>query len=103
MFISSFIGGKIDVWENFVAAIILPIIGLISTWYVAPYNKSIAVICMYITGMLLAYAAACPDYYPEQHPLAYTSTYKPFIITIIWASLISTVICVYELKINKKL
>lgn len=91
------------IWNYYFAAVFTPMLGLLTTWFVAPYYKIYFVCFMYAMGIVLAFAFVFPAYYPEGHPMAYLPTYIPFIIATIWATLVTVVICAYENYRRKKL
>ena len=95
-FLSSFLQSISGVWDHYFAAVILPAIGLLSTWAIAPWNKMFFTCSVYIIGMILARLVAFPAFYPEVHPLAYQATYTPFIITLVWSTFLTIFIFIYE-------
>ena len=101
IFISEAISHFTGVMAYYNYAIVLPELGLFATWKVAPFYKIRNIIFVYILGVFLAYALSFPIYYPEGHELAYTKTYKPFTLTIIWATLITCGLLIYELRNSK--
>jgi hypothetical protein len=103
VFVSSLFTKFTGLWDYYFIAFTLPVIGLMSTWLISPYYKSISVLGILITGIVLAFATVFPASYPENHALAYMPTYVPFIITVTTAILITVLICVYEYKKQKKL
>lgn len=78
---SVLLSGVIGVWEEYVGAVILPIVGLTAAMWVAPSHKAHACAAMYMVGLGIAYFFFTPSFYPEHHPRAYQSTYIPFFIT----------------------
>ena len=103
IFISSLLTKITGVWDYYFIAISLPIIALVSTWFVSPYYKTLSVFGILITGMILARILVFPAYYPEGHEMAYMSTYTPFIITMVTGLIVTVVMLCYENKNDKKL
>ena len=93
---SDYISSMLGFWNHYVYACIFPILGLLSTWVIAPYDKVYHVLLVYILGMIIAFLFAFPSSYPEGHELAYMSTYKPFIFSLLWGLLITGLIAIYE-------
>lgn len=83
-------------WDHYILAFTVPLFGILGVWFIAPYEKFVAICCMYCIGLFLAYSFAFPSYYPESHALAYEPTYKPFIICVIWGFVLVSVIYTYE-------
>ncbi len=73
----------LDVWDYYLYALFIPVIGLVCTWMVAPFYRIYNLLFVCSVGILLAYFFAYTSYYPETHPLAYASTHIPFAITVI--------------------
>ena len=84
--LSEWIAALFDLWYMYVAAIILPFVGLIGTYLTAPCYKAYAVSFMYVAGLLLAYLLVFPVHYPEGVANAYQLTYRPFFLTLVWAT-----------------
>ena len=70
----------------YVAAVVLPTIGLVGTYFVAPRFKVYNLVFIYAVGLALAYWLAYPAQYPESSEHSYKWTYRPFALTVIWAS-----------------
>jgi hypothetical protein len=85
----------------YVAATVLPTIGLVCTKYLAPYFKIYNIAFIFVIGNIVAYALACPVYYPEGHELAYSPTYMPYIVTVVWSSLVAGVLIYNEARKSK--
>ena len=81
--LSLFISDIINVWEDYVGAIVMPSLGIVVTYFIAPYYKYSSCALMYIIGLFIAFYGFTPSWYPQSHPLAYESTYIPFIITVL--------------------
>jgi hypothetical protein len=77
-------------------AITLPLVGLIGAWIVAPFKKWVAVLLVDSIGLLLAYSFALPITYPEDHQWAYMTTNGPFVVVVLWSTLISLMLLSYE-------
>jgi hypothetical protein len=88
-------------WDFYYFAVFIPLLGLVGTWIVAPFYRIYNLLFVYLLGVILAYFLALPAYYPENHPLAYTSTYKPFIITVLWGAILVGIFVSYELRRKK--
>jgi len=79
---SDVIARPLGVWSHYIGAVLLPAVGLVGAWWIAPDRKPESCIAFYLVGIALAYALFCPDSYPESHPNAYEPTYVPFWITV---------------------
>lgn len=76
------------VWQMYTGAIVLPTIGLLATYFIAPYYKTYNVTFIYIVGITLAYILGYPAQYPEGSEHPYQWTYKPFALTLIWSTVL---------------
>jgi hypothetical protein len=88
-------------WDYYYFAIFIPLLGLLGTWIVAPFYRIYNLLFVYLLGVILAYFLAFPAYYPENHPLAYTTTYKPFMVTVLWGAILVGIFVSYELRRKK--
>ncbi|MEM8883616.1 MAG: hypothetical protein AAGD14_06100 [Planctomycetota bacterium] len=82
------------VWVFDVASVWLPIFGLGYAWLVAPRFKGVAVAVYLVFGLVLATMVACPASYPEWHPRAYQTTYRPYVATIVTSLVVTFLIAV---------
>ena len=82
------------------AAIILPAIGLLATYFIAPYYKVYNILIVYILGLTFAYLMGYPAQYPEGSEHSYQWTYRPFALTFIWSS--SLTICLVVLNKTRR-
>jgi hypothetical protein len=89
------------IWNYYYFAVFIPVIGLVCTWIVAPFYRIFNLLFVYFLGVLLAYFFSAPAYYPENHPLAYMTSYIPFIVTVIWGAVLVGGLIYYELQRNK--
>ena len=89
-------------WAYYYSAIFIPLLGLVGTWIVAPFYRIYNMLFVYFLGVILAYFLVSPAYYPENHPLAYRSTYKPFIITVLWGAILVGIFVSYERRREKQ-
>jgi hypothetical protein len=89
------------IWDYYYFAIIIPLTGLVGTWLIAPFNRTYNLLFVYLLCVIFAYFLAFPAYYPENHPLAYTSTYKPFIVTVLWGAILAGALITYVLHRKK--
>ncbi len=80
------------VWMYYVAAVSLPIFGLLGSYILAPIYKLGYMYGVCIVGCILAYIMAFDSYYPEWHEFPYMQTHKPFFITVIVAIITSIII-----------
>lgn len=78
---SVLLSGVSEVWEEYIGAVILPVVGLTGALWVAPSHKAHACTAMYFVGLGIAYFFFTPSFYPEHHPQAYQATYVPFVMT----------------------
>jgi hypothetical protein len=85
------------IWDYYYFAMFIPLLGLVGTWIVAPFYRIYNLLYVYLLGVILAYFFALPAYYPENHPLAYTSTYTPFVLTVLWGAILAGIFIFYEL------
>lgn len=81
IYVSILLGLLIKVWEEYIGAILLPIIGLSGAFWIAPSNKILICSGTLVIGIEIAYFVFSPSFYPENHPLAYQPTFIPFYIT----------------------
>jgi hypothetical protein len=88
-------------WDHYYFVIFIPLLGLVGTWIFAPFYRIYNLLFVYLLGVLLAYYFAFPAYYPENHLLAYMSTYKPFIVTVLWGAILVGIFVSYELRRKK--
>lgn len=89
------------VWDMYAAAIILPAIGLVATYFIAPYYKVYNILIVYILGLTFAYLMGYPAQYPEGSEHSYKWTYRPFALTFIWSSSL-TICLVFLIKRAEK-
>ena len=89
------------IWDYYYFAIFIPLFGLICTWIVAPFYRKYNLLFVYLLGVILAYFLVLPAYYPENHPLAYTPTYTPFMVTVLWGAILLGALISYELRRKK--
>jgi lysylphosphatidylglycerol synthetase-like protein (DUF2156 family) len=85
------------IWIYYYSAIFIPAIGLLCTWIVAPFYKTYNLLFVYSIGVALAYFLSVPAHYPENHPLAYTMTYMPFLVTVLWGAILCGTLIFYGL------
>ena len=82
------------VWFYFLAAVVIPSIGLNAVYVAAPWRKFAFVLGSACVGIILAFYLAFPSSYPEWHPRAYQPTYVPFLLvcitTVVHLFLLST-------------
>ena len=69
------------IWQDYIGAVVLPLIGLTGALWLAPWYKRPVCVAVYIIGLSLAYVQFSPSWYPETHPKAYQPTYVPFVMT----------------------
>jgi hypothetical protein len=89
------------IWDYYYLAVFIPVFSLVGTWIVAPFYRIYNLFFVYLLGVILAYFLALPAYYPENHQFAYTSTYKPFMVTVLWGAILLGVLTSYELRRKK--
>lgn len=87
IFISGLISDITTIWMDYVGAILIPAIGICGAYLIAPIEKVIASIFMYIIGVYIAYYFFAPSWYAEGHPLAYQETYTPFVMAVVFGLL----------------
>jgi hypothetical protein len=88
------------IWHMYAGAIVLPFIGLVGTYFIAPYFKAYQLFFIYVVGLVLAYCLAYPAQYPEGYAHPYQWTYRPFALTVIWATIVLAG-CLFQLKREK--
>ncbi|WP_460224623.1 hypothetical protein [Aurantivibrio infirmus] len=98
LLIGELLSNIFGVWNYHIFSILLPAIGLLFTWYVAPYYKIYNIVFVFLIGLVLAYSFAFPAYYPESHPMAYMPTYKPFMLSVAIGLSLLFILVIYELK-----
>jgi hypothetical protein len=101
MVVSDVMSKITDTWDFYYFAFFIPLLGIVGTWIVAPFYRIYNLLFVYLIGIILAYFFSFPSYYPENHPLAYTSTYKPFIIAVFWGAMLVGIFVSYELRKKK--
>lgn len=69
-------------------ALILPFLGLLGTYVIAPIFKIYYLLGIYLLGLTLAYLFGYPAQYPEGSEHAYQWTYRPFALTFVWSTLL---------------
>ena len=82
LFVAGWVAGVLGIEDVYVAAVVLPFLGLGSAWAIAPKPRMLAVLLYLGIGLLLALVFACPVSFPEGHPRAYEDNYVPFVITV---------------------
>lgn len=104
LFIGSFLIGWVSrgmgIWHMYAAAIILPTIGLLGTYFVVSNYRLLNAIVIYVLGMSTAYVFGYPAQYPEGTAYAYQWTYRPFALTFIWSSTV-LIFLIFLTKRNK--
>lgn len=100
-FIAEWISHRFGIWDHYVLALVLPLIGLISTYVIAPYFKAYNLLGIYLVGLTLAYLFGYPAQYPEGSDHPYQWTYRPFALTLVWSSIL-LVGCFVLLKYKEK-
>lgn len=95
------ISSALGVWRMYVAAIVLPSIGLVGTYFIAPYFKVYNLVFIYIVGLTLAYWLGYPAQYPESSEHSYQWTYRPFALTVIWSTTLLAG-CIFLIKREKR-
>lgn len=88
IFVAEWISRSLGVWSMYTMAIVLPLIGLVSTYIIAPYFKVYNLLFIYLVGLTLAYFLGYPAQYPESSVHSYKWTYRPFALTVIWSSIL---------------
>lgn len=83
MLVSGTIATLIPVWDQYIAAVLLPFMGIVGAWLIMPKYRIAAAVTYFVIGVTLAYMFAFPSFYPEGHELAYQDTYLPFILTVL--------------------
>jgi hypothetical protein len=98
IFLSGVITVFIPVWNEYILAVLLPIIGIAGAWFIMPKYRYFAVTAYLIIGLVLAYLFAFPSFYPEGHEKAYQDTYLPFILTVV-----TSLVCITTLAVIDKI
>ncbi|MHC4848446.1 MAG: hypothetical protein ACYTEG_08330 [Planctomycetota bacterium] len=96
LILSEVTAALVGVWDYYVAAVLMPVLGLGYAWLVAPEHKLVGASIYYGWGLLLAYVFACPAIFPEGHVLAYDSTYVPFLLTASTATTVLVAVAIRE-------
>lgn len=97
--LSAWLGYLFGLWQQAVAAVVLPLLLLSSSYMLAPHIKRLTCLATALLVFFLAFHYAYPSYYPEWHSRAYQVSYLPmrlFCITeivvlmpMIWPSFIA--------------
>ena len=96
IFLSSVITVFIPVWNEYILAVLFPIIGIAGAWFIMPKYRYFTVAAYLVIGLVLAYLFAFPSFYPEGHEKAYQDTYSPFILTVITSLIFITTLAVID-------
>ena len=99
-FLVGWVSRSFDLWHMYVAAIILPTIGLLGTYFVVSNYRLHNTVVIYVLGMTTAFLFGYPAQYPEGAANAYQWTYRPFALTFVWSS--ALLICLIILTKRKK-
>lgn len=86
----------IPIWWQFFASILVPTIGMVGVYILAPSHKLYVVGLSVIAGFVLVFYTIFPSFYPEWHHKAYTATYIPFILVVL------TVVVNFYLLVHSK-
>lgn len=86
--IAQWVSKDIGIWDMYVGAVVLPLIGLLGTYFVAPYFRIYNLVFIYLIGLILAYLWGYPAQYPEGSEHPYHWTYRPFALTFIWSTIL---------------
>lgn len=97
IFLSLAVSDLINVWEDYIGAVILPILGIIGSYFIAPRYKYYSCILIYLIGLFITFNNFTPSWYSEMHPLAYQKTYIPFVITTL-SGIICLLLLVWWMK-----
>ncbi|MFZ6818139.1 hypothetical protein [Undibacterium sp. Ji22W] len=100
-FLSEWLSRTFGIWHMYASAFVLPFIGLVSTYFIAPYFKVYNLLFIYIVGLILAYWLAYPAQYPEGSAHPYQWTYRPFALTVMWSTILLAG-CLFQLKRKKQ-
>lgn len=87
-FLSWWLSELTGIWVHYLHAIIIPLLGIVGTWLVAPVNKVVFTTLIYLFGVVLAYMLASPLAYPETHEQAYQLTQVPFVMSCVWGAVL---------------
>jgi len=100
-FLSEWISRTLGVWIMYVEALVLPAIGIVATFFIAPYLKVYNLIFIYVVGLILAYGLGYPALYPEGSAHPYQWTYRPFALTVVWSTTLLAG-CIFLVKREKR-
>jgi hypothetical protein len=97
---SGILAKVLGIWNEYISAVLLPILGLVPAWILArPFQlgSRIAAVAMFMgVGLSLAVWLAFPSDFPETHELAYQSTYVPFALTVLTTAVVLGSIAIAE-------
>lgn len=99
-FLGEWLSRTFGIWHMYANAVVLPLIGLVATYFIAPYFKAYNLFFIYIVGLVLAYWLSYPAQYPEGSEHPYQWTYRPFALTAIWSTILLAG-CLFRLKREK--
>jgi putative Mn2+ efflux pump MntP len=98
LYISKYTG----VWQDYIGAILMPVIGLSLSYISSPENKIKCVTFTLLFGLYFLFFHFTPSDYPENHPtLAYQPTYIPPIMAFVTAIIFYTAIVQLHRTITK--
>ena len=88
------------IWKEYIGGVVLPAIGLLGAWFIAPVKRLMVFVAYYLLGVAIAYVSFSPSLYPDNHPLAYQSTYTPLLMAVGFGAAIVGVMG-YTLRLDK--
>lgn len=84
---------------EYVAAVVMPLVGLLGCWLIAPRAKFLVCLVYCLIGLALAHEYS-PTFFPEGHPQAYAPTFSCFRLTVLTSVCYLILIGVAELRIR---